>query len=168
VIQVTDLDLGQRAADVEAAAADGPPEFLHFQPLIIDIERDIRVYLELPFPRTVADELRKIITLFVEFSAGDLSREPGAARRPVTVPIKLKQLQKTGEDILVDLGPYARLADHYFDEEVELARKSRGSDSVDKEIDAITVKAKKLRDKILAYLNELSRAIRETSAQNES
>jgi hypothetical protein len=167
VISVPDIDLERRAAKLESLVAKDETEFLHFRPLIETIERDVRLYLEVPFPRTVTDELRKIITLFVEFIAGDLAEGPGAVRRPLTVPTKLKELQRTGESILVDLGPYAELADHYFNEQVKRARLGRGSDSVSKEIDAISEKAILLRERIVDYLNKLDRAIRETSAPDD-
>jgi hypothetical protein len=163
VIFVADLQLDEKADSLEALAAKSNVQFFHFRPWIILIERDIRVYLELPFSRTVAEELRRIITVLVEFMAEDLAAAPGTARNPVTAPTKLKQMQETGEHILADLGPYAQLADHYYDERVRRERLSRPSNEVSVEIDAITEKAKDLRERVVKYLKELSRVITETS-----
>lgn len=168
MIVVADLQLEEQAESLEALAAKSDAQFLHFRPWIIRIERDIRVHLELPFSRTVTDELRRIITVFVEFIAEDLAVAPGAGRRPVTAPTKLKQLQETGERILADLGPYAQLADHYYDDRVRRERLSRPSSEVSAEIDAIAEKAKDLWERIVKYLNDLSQIIRETSAHDEA
>jgi hypothetical protein len=168
VILVTELQLEENREGLETCAARNDVKFFDFQPWITLIERDIRVYLQLPFPRTVVDELRRIITVFVEFIAGDLALAAGAARRPVTVPTKLRQLQETGESILADLGPYTELADHYYNEKVKRERLNRPSNEVSAEIDSITEKAKDLRTRIVQYLKDLSRAIRETSAHDEA
>jgi len=168
VILVADLQLEEQAESLEALAAKSDVQFLHFRPWIARIERDIRVHLELPFSRAVTDELRRIITVFVEFIAEDLAVAPGTGRRPVTAPAKLKQLQKTGEKILADLGPYAQLADHYYDDRVKRERLSRPSNEVSAEIDAITEKAKDLWERIVEYLNDLSQVIKETSAHDEA
>jgi uncharacterized coiled-coil DUF342 family protein len=85
----------------------------------------------------------------------------------VTTPTKLKQLQQTGESILADLGPYAELADHYYDDRVKRARLNRPSNEVSAEIDAIAGKAKDLRERIMKYLNDLARLITETSPREE-
>lgn len=168
MINVTELQLEEHAEALGTIAATSDVQFLNFRPWIALIEKDVRVHLELPFHRTVVDELRKIVIVFVEFMAEDLTTAPGAARRPVTTPTKLKRLQQTGESILVDLGPYAELADHYYDDTVKRARLSRPSNEVSAEIDAITEKARDLRERFLKYLNDLNLLIAETSDREES
>lgn len=168
MIDVAELQLEQQAAELTALATGDDVQLDQFRPWIISIERDIRIYLHPPFPRAVTDELQKIITVFVEHIADDLAFGPGAIRRPVSVPTKLKRLQGDGEDILDDIESYAQLADHYYDDDVKQRRKSRPSYEVSDEVDAISNKAKKLKKSILKYLQELERSITEASAPGET
>jgi hypothetical protein len=165
---MAELQLEEEADNLEALAARSGAQFLHFRPYIIRVEKDIRVHLELPFSRTVTDDLRRIITVFVKFIGEDLAVGPSADQQPVTLPAKLKQLRQTGEYILADLGPYAQLADHFYNDRVTRERLSRPSNEVSAEIDAIAEKAKDLWERIVKYLNDLSRAIKETSAGDEA
>jgi hypothetical protein len=168
VILVSDeLDLEGKREGLEATAARSDTQFFHFRPWIISIEKDIRINLELPFPRTIADQLRRIVTVFVEHISEDLEAAPGTLQRPVTAAPKLKKLQSTGEDILADLGLYAKLADHFFDEKVESARLGRTTDKVSDEVAAIGGQAKDLWKKILEYLNDLKGAITDAYGLNE-
>lgn len=168
MIFVAELQLEEKAESLEAFAAKSQVEFFGFSKFIVPIEKDIRVHLELPFSRTVTEDLRRIITVFVEFIAEDLAAAPGTVRRPVTAPAKLRQMQETGEYILADLGPYAQLADHFYDERVQRERLSRPSNQVSAEIDAITEKAKDLRKRIVNYLNDLNRVIKEASDRDQN
>jgi hypothetical protein len=160
-------DLEEMREGLETAAAKSGAQFFHFRDFIINIERDVRVNLELPFSRTVVDELRKIITVFVEHISEDLSAAPGTLERPVTAPPKLKKLQETGEDMLSDLSLYAELADHYFDETVHSARLSRTTTEASADITTIGRPAKDLQKRIVKYLNGLNGAITDSYGPGE-
>ena len=157
-----ELQLEEKRESLEADVAEGGVQFSYSRKWMVRIEKDIRVHLELPFSREVADELRKIITVLVEHIAEDLAAAPGTLERPVTAPAKINKLQETGEDILVDLGPYAELADHYYNGKVQDERLRRPTSEVAADIDTITARAKDLRKRIVKYLNEVKGIIAET------
>jgi hypothetical protein len=163
-----ELQLEEGREGLEATAAKSGVQFFEFRDWIIKIENDIRVHLELPFSRSLTDELRKILTVFVEHIAEDLAAAPGTLQRPVTAPNKLKNLQRDGEEILADLGPYAELADHYFDEKVKNERLRRPTNEVAAEIDTITERAKALWRRIVKYLNDLKGAIAESYGHDDA
>lgn len=166
-VEEDEVQLGDERTSLEARAAESGVQFFHFQPWIIRIEKDVRLNLELPFSREVTSELRKIITVFVEHIAEDLSAAPGTLERPVTAPDKLRKLQAAGEDILADLGPYAELADHYYHEEVERARRTRSTKEVSADIDTIAARAKELWKRIVKYLKDLSAVITDSYGSDE-
>jgi hypothetical protein len=155
-------DLGDKAKALGDLAAKSGAQFWYQRPLIIAIQKDVRLYVRLPYTLTVTEELRRIITMLLEHIPEDLEGAAAGLQRFVSTPDGLQKLQLKGEKILTDLGPYAEIAEHYFNEKVRDRRFKRPTDEATREVDAITAKAKDIRKQVVDYLGELSRAIKET------
>lgn len=156
-------ELGGRADSLAARAAEGGAQFFFHRPLIIDIQKDVGLYVRLPFTQAVTEDLRRILTMLVEHITEDLASASGGVRRIVSTPDELRKLQKRGEDILADLDIYAEYADHYHTDKAREQRINRPFYETSREIDAISDKAKELRKKIVDYLGDLARVIKEIS-----
>jgi hypothetical protein len=81
----------------------------------------------------------------------------------VGIPTKLEELQQAGDEIVVDLDIYTELARYYFSKEAKDRRLKRPTNEVAREVKSIGEPAKGLRARILKYLQELSKVIRDAS-----
>ena len=79
------------------------------------------------------------------------------------LPAALVELQEAGDEIVVDLDMYIELARYYFNKEAKDRRLKRPTNEVAREVKSIGAPAKELRARILKYLQDLSKVIRDAS-----
>ena len=152
VTDVTAPRLEQARADIMVTIESGNEIWLRTRPLIAAVERDIRLNLRPPFPRKVADDLSSFMRTILDHIVQDLADGLATLKRPVTTPVKFRWLQEEGEEILDDIEPYARLADHYY------TRYSPdwSTDKVARELSELSNRASILKRRIINYLQVLN------------
>jgi hypothetical protein len=141
--------------EARAALAQATAEYLG-QNLSV-IRREIRLNVQQPMsPKEVSairDYLEQVIDIL-----------PRAIASPAPKSQALvSSLTDAGYDLLDDLGPYAMLANHFFDDIVQEARGKRTPNEVRLEVEAISGRSKVVTKKILEYIEKVQLATKRLS-----